>query len=287
MNPPPDPALVDFGGGRRLERYGGWLVDRPHPAAIGSLAMPSAWKDAAAVFEDDSGDGSWKFASPLPDPWLVRIAIPAATELRLHARPAPSGQLGIFLEHLPAWRWLAARCRPGDRILSLFAHTGGATLAAAAAGAEVFHVDASRQAIRGARENAAASGLSKAPIHWVQEDAARYCSRLLRRGDRFRGIVLDPPSYGHGPGGEAFSIDRDLEPLLGAIANLRGDNGFVFVSCHSKGWDAKRLSDVLEAAHGEASPGQRIDAGGLFCEDASGRRLDLGWFARSTHRAEP
>lgn len=285
----PDPALVDFGEGRRLERLGGILVDRPHPAARGPKKRPTVWREAAAVFDGDDHGETWHFTAPLPSPWLVTIPVGAAGDadaapstVRLHVRPAPSGQLGIFLEQLPLWRRLhaawengaAAKDAPG-RVLSLFAHTGGATLALAAAGAEVFHVDASRQAIRTARDNASASGLADRPIHWVEEDAVRYVDRLVRRGERFRGILLDPPSWGHGPRGEAFSIDRDLEPLVSQLAGMLDDDGFFVLTSHSPGWDDRRLASLVAAAVPVVA--DRIEAGPLFCEDDQGRRLALGW----------
>ena len=287
----PDPALVDFGDGRRLERLGGILVDRPHPAAVGRRARPEAWREAAAAFHEDAAGGDWQFAGPLPSPWLVTVPLgetddnaAATAAIRLHVRPAPSGQLGIFLEQLPLWRrlhetWGAAAGARDDRrgVLSLFAHTGGATIALAAAGAEVFHVDASRQAIRTARDNAKASGLADAPIHWVEEDAVRYVHRLVRRGERFHGILLDPPSWGHGPRGEAFSIDRDLEPLVSQLAGLLEADGFLALTSPSPGWDGRRLASLVAAAVPAAC--DRIESGPLFCEDGQGRRLALGWQA--------
>jgi 23S rRNA (cytosine1962-C5)-methyltransferase len=288
----PDPALVDFGDGRRLERLGGILVDRPHPAAVGRRARPDLWQEATAVFEGDARTGAWRFTDTLPSPWLVTVPLGEAGHapappptIRLHVRPAPSGQLGIFLEQLPLWRRLHAAWRRGSAgndgrrgVLSLFAHTGGATMAVAAAGAEVFHVDASRQAIRTARDNAAASGLADPLIHWVEEDAVRYVQRLVRRGERFHGILLDPPSWGHGPRGEAFSIDRDLEPLVSQLAGLLEADGFLMLTSHSPGWDAERLSSLVAAAC-PAAARRSIDSGPLSCEDEQGRRLALGWQA--------
>lgn len=287
----PDPALVDFGDGRRLERLGGILVDRPHPAARGPKKNPSLWREATVVFDGDARGGTWRFTAPLPSPWLVTVplgeagdAATAPPAIRLHVRPAPSGQLGIFLEQLPLWRRLhaawATRSGPEDasgRVLSLFAHTGGATLALAAAAAEVFHVDASRQAIRTARDNASASGLADSPIHWVEEDAVRYVDRLVRRGERFRGILLDPPSWGHGPRGEAFSIDRDLEPLVSQLAGLLDAGGFLVLTSHSPGWDGRRLASLIAAT--VPALRDRVEEGPLFCDDDRGRRLALGWHA--------
>jgi 23S rRNA (cytosine1962-C5)-methyltransferase len=282
-----DPSLVDFGAddagrGRRLELLGGVLVDRP-------LAQPGLpgrrtphWADAGAIFRAGPGrGGAWTFPTPLPDPW--RVAVPlATTSLSLEIRPAPSGQIGVFLEQVEQWEWLARETPAAATILSLFAHSGAATLAMAAAGAHVVHVDASRQAIALARRNAEASGLSAAPIRWVCEDAVTFVARELRRGGRYDGVVLDPPSWGHGPKGQAFAIDRDLAPLLSDLENLvdtatgRGPAGPVLLTCHSPRWHHRRLRDTLAAAF----PQGRYDSGLLTCTDAAGRTLALGDFAR-------
>jgi 23S rRNA (cytosine1962-C5)-methyltransferase len=167
-------------------------------------------------------------------------------------------------------------------MLSLFAHSGAATLAMAAAGARVVHVDASRQAIALARRNAEASGLAAAPIRWVCEDARTFVTRELRRGGRYDGVVLDPPSWGHGPKGQAFAIDRDLLPLLADLADLTtgtapgGPVGPILLTCHSNRWHHQRLRDTLT----EVFPSGRIESEPLTCTDAAGRKLELGDFAR-------
>jgi 23S rRNA (cytosine1962-C5)-methyltransferase len=155
----------------------------------------------------------------------------------------------------------------------------------AAAGAEVVHVDASRQAIALARRNAAASGLDAAPIRWVCEDARGFVAREVRRGTRYAGAVLDPPSWGHGPRGQAFAIDRDLVPLLADVARLLGAGGDgptgpVLLSCHAARWRHGRLRDTL--AHSCPPPG--LESGPLTCTDAAGRTLPLGDFARWSPR---
>jgi 23S rRNA (cytosine1962-C5)-methyltransferase len=198
--------------------------------------------------------------------------------LALEVRPAPSGQLGVFLEQFDQWQWLHAATPRSARMLSLFAHSGAATLALAAAGAEVVHVDASRQATALARRNAAASGLDTAPIRWLCEDARTFVSREVRRGARYDGVVLDPPSWGHGPKGQAFSIDRDLASLLADLAVLvgRGRTAPLLLTCHSPRWHHRRLHDTLAETFGTV-----IESGRLACRDASGRQLSLGDFARS------
>lgn len=270
-----DPSLVDFGAGRRLELLGGVLVDRPLGLPdLPRHSRPAAWEAAGAVFTD----AGWSFRVPLPDPWLVRVPLGKTDRaISLEVRPAPSGQVGLFLEQVEQWGWLAAVTPPGARVLSLFAHSGAATLALAAAGADVVHVDASRQATALARRNAAASGLDAAPIRWICDDARAFVAREVRRGARYDGAVLDPPSWGHGPKGQAFSIDRDLVALLGDIARLLASPpaGPILLTCHSPGWNPHRLHGTLADTFGG-----RIESGTLACADAGGRPLTLGGFAR-------
>lgn len=292
MNGPPpekfrDPALVDFGtagGGdaRRLECLGGVLVDRPLLLPdMPARRFPATWPRAAACFREHG----WAFSSPPPDPWLVHVPLvstAAETTIALEVRPAPSGQIGVFLEQLPQWQWLFETTPRGARVLSLFAHSGAASLAAAAAGADVVHVDASKQATALARRNAAASGLAAAPIRWLCEDARGFVAREVRRGAAYDAVVLDPPSWGHGPKGQAFSIDRDLVPLLGDVARLlhparaAGRPGLLLLTCHSPRWHQRRLRDTLA----EAFASLRCDSGRLVCTDAAGRELALGDYAR-------
>jgi len=301
---PPDPSspgddtatLIDFGRGRRLERLAGVLVDRPLPQARLPRRLPGLWAESYLSYTGGpegesripSGDQApglprgWRQFRPLPDPW--RVAIPLhATTLHLEVRPAASGQTGLFLEQAPQWTWLERVTTRGTQILSLFAHSGAATLALAAAGAEVVHVDASRQAIGLARRNAEASGLATAPIRYVCEDARVFVQRELRRGSRYDGVVLDPPSWGHGPKGQAFAIDRDLPLLLDDLAGLvpAPAAGPLLLSCHSAGWTPSRLATALATV---AGPRTRIESGRLTCNDAGSRTIDMGAFTRHCHQ---
>ena len=174
-----DPSLVDFGAnaageGRRLELLGGVLIDRPLPQTGDRRRLPDLWRKAAAVYRmapvaagsDGPGGGTWEFPGAIPEPWQAVVPV-GDTSLALEVHPAPSGQVGVFLEQIGQWRWLHEATRTGMPILSLFAHSGAASLAAAAAGAEVVHVDASRQSVALARRNAVASGLEHLPISWI------------------------------------------------------------------------------------------------------------------------
>lgn len=285
-------TLVDFGGGRRLERLGGILVDRPLPQATLPPALPAVWRHALVKYTGNAGGESaetgpgapdrlprgWERRGNVPDPWEVEVPLHSRA-LTLGVRPAASGQTGLFLEQAPQWAWLERVTPPQCRMLSLFAHSGAASLSLAIAGARVVHVDASRQAVALARRNAAASGLADAPVRWVCEDARTFIARERRRGNRYDGVVLDPPSWGHGPRGEAFAIDRDLPALLEDLAALVGatPRGPLLLTCHSPGWTPARLAAALGTVAGREA---RVESGPLEVHDASGRDLLLGAFAR-------
>jgi len=288
----PDPAILDFGcasggEGRRLEHLAGIVVDRPMPATQADRRQEELWKAATVVFHETSrGQGRWNIHGHLPDPWQIKVPLSGGT-ICLAVRPAPSGQLGVFLEQQSLWQWLTQVTPSGSRVLSLFAHSGAASLALAQAGAEVVHVDSSRQAMDLARTNATASGLGTKPIRWICEDAKRFVTRELRRGNRYDGIVLDPPSWGHGPKGEAFSIDRDLPSLLGNCGQLLYDDitGPVLLSAHSPGWPPHRLQEILRRSLAIHSPTTvPLESGALTCRDLAGRHLPLGGFARAISR---
>lgn len=275
-------ALVDLGGGARLEQFGSRLTDRPHPLALGARADPAAWRGADLHFDRDRG---WTGPADPATPWPIDME-----GLTLELRATEAGQVGLFPEHAAVLPWLheqvtagiAARRVPPS-VLHLFAYTGLATLAMAAAGASVVHVDASRPTVAWARRNAALSGLEGAPVRWIVDDAAAFATREVRRGRRYDGIVLDPPSYGHGPDSGAWRIDDDLPPLLAVLARLLEADGFVVLTAHSAAFEADRLASELGRAFGR--PVADIEAGPLSLETTDGRRLELGAFARSSGAA--
>ncbi len=284
--PGDDYALLDAGDGRRLERFGRFLLDRPAPAADGvPRRQPGAWGAAAARYqrEDGARDGGWDPVGALPERWTVTIE-----GLPMELRPTASGQVGLFPEHAAVAAWAAARAEAvaGARgrpavVLNLFAYTGLVTLALARAGARVVHVDASRPAVAWARRNAALAGLADRPIRWLVEDAARFVPRETRREQRYDGVVLDPPTYGHGPGGGAWHLAEDLEPLLAAIRPLLG-TGPWFVACtaHATGMPPRLLAEAVRAALDPAAGAPRILE--LALDAASGARLAAGWAVLAT-----
>ena len=180
-------------------------------------ARPELWREPHASYDRNAAHrGSWQPAGFLPAAWAIRH-----DGWSLELRPTPFGHLGVFPEQAANWDWLAERIRQAGRplrLLNLFAYTGGSTLAAAAAGAEVVHVDAARNVVTWARHNAQLSGLDAAPIRWIAEDVQKFVAREIRRKNEYDGVILDPPSYGHGPRGQAWNLPRDLGPLLEACA---------------------------------------------------------------------
>jgi 23S rRNA (cytosine1962-C5)-methyltransferase len=266
--------LIDVGDGRRLERFGELVVDRPAPSATGTRGDARAWALADLVFDRDHG---WRAARPgAPSSWTTQFA-----GLTFELRLAESGQVGLFPEQQANWSWLAGQSsdRPPGAVLNLFGYTGGSTLALAAAGASVAHVDAARTAVSWARRNATLSGLADRPIRWLVDDADAFVAREIRRGRRYAGIVLDPPSYGHGPGGRPWRLEQHLPSLLERCVALADDSpAFLLLTAHTVGFEAARLAAQLALALRVAV--RHIDAGELGLVATSGARLSLGAFAR-------
>jgi 23S rRNA (cytosine1962-C5)-methyltransferase len=218
----PDYALLDSGAGRKLERFGAVVVDRPEPQALWTPRLDKrGWDKADAVFAgaDDEEKGRWRIDKPVAESWPVKVA-----DVTMLCRLSSFRHLGLFPEQLPHWEWMLARLREchGERprVLNLFAYTGAATLLAAAAGAEVTHVDASKKAIAWAKENQAASGLGAAPIRWILDDAQKFVAREARRGKTYHLILVDPPKFGRGPDGEVWDLFTHLPPLLKGCTQL-------------------------------------------------------------------
>ncbi|MGL4942541.1 MAG: class I SAM-dependent methyltransferase [Thermoguttaceae bacterium] len=256
-----DYELLDFGRGRRLERFGDVVLDRIAPSATGEPHHASRWREADASFaavpnrgmgRNGEQRGVWKAhtargAAAAREPW--RIALPYGTvEMRL----TPFGHVGLFPEQHDNWKRIASFVRNfrSANILNMFAYTGGSTLAAVTAGGVATHLDASRGMVAWARRNAEMNGLEKAPVRWVADDALKFVERERRRGRRYHGIVLDPPSFGHGPRGERWQLADDIQLLLDESVGLLDPASprFVLLTCHTTGVNANSLDHWLTTA---------------------------------------
>ncbi|MCV0413740.1 MAG: class I SAM-dependent methyltransferase [Brevundimonas sp.] len=277
-----DYALLDSGDGKKLERYGGHTVVRPEPQCFWSPRDPAAFDAANAVFDpqqEEEDSGRWRFDQHGPiDAFPLKWR-----DVRFTGRFTPFRHLAFFPEQAANWEWLDARVRGLDRpkILNLFGYTGVASLAAAAAGAEVTHVDASKKSVTYARENADLSGLADRPIRWIVEDARKYVAREVRRGSKYHGVILDPPKYGRGPTGEVWRLFEDMPGLLKDCAALLDDDAdFLLLNAYAARISGLSLAHMMaEATHDR---GGRIDWGELaLSEDGpDARAIGLSFFAR-------
>jgi len=279
-SPVADYRLLDAGEGRRLERFGAVVLDRPAPGTAGTPRRdPGAWATADARFDRAEGAdaGAW-LPGPALRPWTIRV-----DEVTLELRPTPAGGVGFFPEHVAVGRWAGGRAlavaagagRPAV-VLNLFAHTGLATLALARAGALVAHVDASRPAVAWARRNAELSGQTDRPVRWLVDDAGSFVAREARRGRRYDGVLLDPPTYGHGPRGTAWRLEDDLGDLLAALpAVLAEGRWFVACTAHATGLPGATLEEIVQARLGVGRSSTELRDLALVA--ASGARLAAGW----------
>jgi len=281
-----DYALLDSGHGRKLERYGRYTVVRPEPQCMWAPRLPAqAWEEADAVFDpsDEEDAGRWRFRGKAVEAWPL-----AWGEAKFHGRFTAFRHLAFFPEQAANWAWLDQRIRTRTqqqeggqpKVLNLFGYTGVASLVMAAAGAAVTHVDASKKAVAWARENAELSGLSDRPIRWITEDARKYVQREARRGSRYDGIILDPPKYGRGPGGEVWRLFEDLPELAGLCAELLSeDASFLVLNAYAERISGAALCGLL--AEKLPDRGGRIEWGELaLTEEAGERQIGMSFYAR-------
>lgn len=247
-----DYELLDSGNGAKLERFADIVLARPCAQAVWQPATPKRWAQADATFDREEGN-RWHGRSRLPKAWTLDVD---GTKFRLSG--TDFGHLGIFPEQRAQWAWIKAQVRTlqaagqRPRVLNLFAYSGGSTLAAALGGAEVCHVDASKGMVQWARENAALNALEQHPIRWIVDDVHKFMNRELRRGRRYEGIILDPPTYGRGGNGETYKIERDLTETLRLCRALLSEKpAFLLLSAHTPGHTPIVLQNILEQAlHG-------------------------------------
>ena len=223
-----DYELLDASDGERLERWGRYILIRPDPQIIWkNVKSHPAWKNADAVYRRSrEGGGGW-VKNRLPESWNIRYG-----DLGFILRPMGFKHTGLFPEQAANWDWFGELIRKANRpvkVLNLFAYTGGATVAAAKAGASVVHVDAAKGMVAQAKENASLSGLADAPIRYIVDDCKKFIEREIRRGNHYDGIIMDPPSYGRGPNGEVWKLEDSVDELVGIAAKLLSDDPLFFL----------------------------------------------------------
>ena len=242
-----DFELIDCSEGEKLERWGEYFLIRPDPQAIWATPRTDErWNASNARYRrSETGGGSWSKAR-LPESWQIRYG-----ELVFNVKPMNFKHTGIFPEQAANWDWAADQIRAAGRpvsVLNLFAYTGGATVACAKVGASVCHVDAAKGMVAWGKENAASSGLSSAPIRWIVDDCAKFVEREIRRGHRYDAVIMDPPSYGRGPGGEVWKLEQNLWPFLTlCMGVLSEDPLFVLINSYTTGLSPSVLTYMTES----------------------------------------
>lgn len=273
-----DFEVIDAGDGMKLERWGEYLLSRPDPQAIWPKSRPESWSLADGVYSRSAdGGGSWVFHRELPESWKIRYR-----DMRFYVRPTGFKHTGLFPEQAANWDWMRSllKKRPGARVLNLFAYTGGATVACLKEGANVTHVDAARGMVKWAKDNRALSDAPEDQCRYLIEDAKTFVQREIRREKRYDAILMDPPSFGRGPGGEVWKLEDELYPLTALCAKLLSDKPLFFLlNGYTTGFQPSVLGNVLKFALNNVKGGKfdaqelclPIACGGVLPAGASGR----------------
>ena len=256
-----DYEVIDCSKGEKLERWGDYLLVRPDPQVIWDTPKKEkGWRNMNGHYHRSSkGGGEWEFFQ-LPKEWTIQYSLPVNKKLTFHLKPFSFKHTGLFPEQAANWNWfsqlIADAVSKGRqvKVLNLFAYTGGATLAAAAAGASVTHVDASKGMVTWAKENAISSGLKDAPIRWLVDDCVKFVEREIRRGNHYDAIIMDPPSYGRGPKGEIWKIEESVYPLIQLCSQILTDNPLFFlINSYTTGLQPAVLSYMISTVLGTAN----------------------------------
>ena len=274
-----DYEVLDTGDGEKLERWREFILRRPDPQAIWPKQRPEIWMRADAHYHrSQKGGGEWEFMKRLPDRWSVRYGA-----LEFYVRPTGFKHTGLFPEQAVNWDWMAGLIRRANRpirVLNLFGYTGGATLACASAGAKVTHVDAAKGMVQWAGENRKLAGIDETSVRWIVDDAMKFVEREARRGNTYEGILMDPPSYGRGPGGEVWKLENELYPLVSACEKVLAKNAlFMLINSYTTGLQPAVLNNMLTMTVARTRPGKvvadeivlPVTAGGVLPCGASGR----------------
>ncbi|MBL8063251.1 MAG: class I SAM-dependent methyltransferase [Anaerolineales bacterium] len=280
-----DYELIDSGDGLKLERFGKYTFARPESQAMWSRALPqSEWDNAHGVFipSGEESGGHWQLKKRVDDQWVMQYPLPTQSNLRFNVMTTPGRHLGVFPEVASHWDFMADSIQKAGtkpNVLNLFGYTGLASLAAAAAGASVTHVDASKKSVSWARENQELSGLGDRPIRWIVEDALKYVQREAKRGVKYDGIILDPPKFGRGPKGEVWEVYKSLPNLLDECRKcLSAKPIFVIVTVYAVRASAihvaQAVDEMMNKFEGKVPQGGfALESGELVTREKSANRL--------------
>lgn len=281
-----DYELIDSGDGEKLERFGQYILRRPDPQALWRKNLnEQLWKQADASFlragSSSTEGGKWKTTEGMVKDWPIEIG-----GLNFNIKPTPFKHVGLFPEQESNWIWIQTRLRSEAsagkalKVLNLFGYTGGATLAALSAGAEVVHVDGSKSAITWAKQNAELSGLGNKKVRWIEDDAKKFVAREIKRGNKYDAIIMDPPAFGHGAKKEVWKIEEDLIKLLDMCQEILSDQPlFIILNGYASGYSAIAYENLLQAV--KTKLGGEIEFGELTIEESKSQRLlPAGIFAR-------
>lgn len=271
-----DYQLLDSGENLKLERFGEIVLSRPETQAVWAKQKPEAWNDVHAAFVSHDGKGKWTNKTPVPESWPL-----AWDETRFTAKLTGFKHTGVFPEQAPNWQWVRERTQKleNPKVLNLFGYTGVASLVAAQAGAEVTHVDASKQSLDWAHDNAKLSEIPEDKVRWILDDALAFAKREVRRGAQYQGIILDPPAFGRGAKGEVWRIEEDLLPLLQTLKELLDNTpgSFLLLNGYAAGYAARSFAQAIESVF----PNPDGEAGELcISEGDSGRVIPAGIYVR-------
>ena len=273
-----DYEVLDTGDGMKLERWGRIILSRPDPQVIWPKSRPELWSKADAQYHRSAkGGGEWEFLKKLPERWTVKYG-----SLEFYVHPTNFKHTGLFPEQAVNWNWMQGliRARGECKVLNLFGYTGGATMACAAAGAHVTHVDAAKGMVQWAGENRALSKIDETSVRWIVDDAIKFVEREIRRGNRYDGILMDPPSYGRGPKGEIWKLEDELYGLVDKCAGVLSDHPlFVLVNSYTTGLQPAVLNNILSLTVKKRFGGSvdaaevvlPVDGGGILPCGAAGR----------------
>lgn len=274
-----DYELIDVGNFEKLERFGQYITIRPEPQAVWSKSLNNAeWEKRAHIkfIPKSSSSGEWKKLKQAPDQWKISYSL-GVSQITFRLGLTSFKHVGIFPEQASNWDYIYDSVQQLQsnqaRVLNLFAYTGGASLAAKAAGADVTHVDSIKQVVTWSKENMELSGLNN--IRWVVEDALKFVKREEKRGNKYNGIILDPPAFGHGPNGEKWKLEDNINEMISGVLNLLDEKHFLILNAYSLGFSSLIIENLLKQ-----KAGKNLNIGELYLQATEGNKLPLGVFGR-------